>query len=82
MQVTIGKHAGKSLELLVLKEPGYVHWLVQQAASGPLLALKNEALKLMKKFDAKPFNQVCRGRTCNLGATRATVYGNSLAPYW
>ena len=82
MQVTIGKHAGKSLELLMIREPGYVQWLVQQATSGPLLALKNEALKLMKKFDAKPFNQVCHGRTCNLGATRATVYGNSLAPYW
>jgi hypothetical protein len=82
MQVTFGKHAGKSLELLMLREPGYIHWLVQQSATGPLLALKSEALKLMKRFDAKPFNQVCHSRTCKLGATRATVYGDNLVPYW
>ena len=82
MQVTIGKHADKSLELLMIREPGYIQWLRQQAASGPLLALKNEAMKLMKRFDSKPFNQVCHGRTCGVGAAKATVYGNSLTPYW
>ena len=82
MLVNFGKHAGKSLELLMIREPGYIHWLVQQAASGPLLALKKEAVALMKKFDAKPLNVVCHASTCKLGATRATVYGDSLAPYY
>jgi hypothetical protein len=82
MQVTFGKYAGTSLELLMLRAPEYIHWIVQQSATGALLELKSEALKLMKKFDAKPFNQVCHSRTCRLGATRATVYGDSLVPYW
>ena len=82
MQVTFGKHDGRSVEFLMLKEPGYVHWLIQESPSGALLAVKHHAQSLMKKFDAKPFHRACHGRNCTASATRATVYGTSLAPYW
>ena len=82
MQVTIGKHAGKSLEFLMIREPGYVHWLVQNASSGALFTLKEAAKDCMTKFDAKPMVHVCHASSCKLGAARASIYGNSLAPYW
>ncbi len=82
MQVAFGKHAGKSVELLMFKEPGYVHWLLQQSPSGALLVVQRHAHSLMKKFDAKPLHRQCHGHNCSALATRATVYGNSLAPYW
>ena len=59
MQVTLGKHAGKSVELLMLKEPGYIRWLLQQSPNGQLLEIKQHALALTKKFDAKPYQIVC-----------------------
>lgn len=82
MLVPVGKHKGKSVELLLLKESGYVQWLVQQNASGPLLALQAEAKRLIQKFDLKPFQMKCNGNNCSAPATRLSVYGNNISPYW
>lgn len=30
MQVAFGKHTGKSVELLVLKDPSYIRWILDQ----------------------------------------------------
>lgn len=82
MHVTVGKHAGKSVELLILKFPDYVHWLLKTSVSGPLLIVKTHIKTLIAKFDAKPLLRDCRGHNCNLKATRATVYGINLTPEW
>ena len=82
MLVPVGKHKGKSIELLVLKEPGYVHWLLQQSASSPLLAVQAEVKRLVQKFGTKPFQIKCNGNGCSAPATRLSVYGNNISPYW
>jgi hypothetical protein len=82
LQVTLGKYKGKSVELLVLKEPDYVNWLLAQNLSGPLLAVKKRAQSLIAQFDAKPVQKKCSAQTCGNLATRATVYSNNLSPYW
>jgi hypothetical protein len=82
MQVTVGKHKGKSVKLLVLKDPDYVHWLFGENVSGPLLAVKNQAQQLINRFDAKPIQKQCYSSNCSSSAIRATVYGNNISPYW
>lgn len=81
MNALVGMHKGKPMEELVLKEPAYVHWLLGQAPSGPLLTMKNEARRLIAKFDSKPYVVKCFER-CGRTGTRLSVYGDSIAPYW
>ncbi len=80
MNVTFGKHSGKSVEELVLKDPSYISWVLKQSASGAMLAVKNHAKTLIEKFDAKPFQLKCH--SCKANATWATVYMDNVAPYW
>jgi transcription elongation factor Elf1 len=80
MQVTFGKHSGKSVEALLLKEPAYIKWVLEQSPSGALLAVKNEAKRLIGKFDSRPYEVRCN--SCNQVATRATVYLDNLAAHW
>lgn len=83
MQITFGKHDGKSAELIVLRKPDYVYWLLQQHdATGRLLGLNKEAWRLLKIFDQKPFQCKCMGSNCSALATDITLYGNSFAPHW
>ncbi len=84
MIVSFGKHKGKSVGLLVLKEPDYVVWLLSKDdLSGAALAVKNEALRLITIYDAKPIQRHCYGRECSSQATRCTVYmTNVFTPMW
>jgi len=81
MNALVGKHQGKSMEQLVVKEPAYIHWLLAQSPTGGLLAMKNEAKRLIQIFDAKPYAVSCFNR-CGRPATRFSVYGNGIAPMW
>lgn len=83
MTVPFGKHKGKPVELLLLKEPDYVHWLFQQHdESASLLRLKEKARSLFRKFDQKPFQRTCMGSQCSALATGITFYESNLAPFW
>jgi hypothetical protein len=43
MVITFGEHKGKSVELIMLKEPSYVKWVLDQLnPPGALLPVKNE----------------------------------------
>jgi hypothetical protein len=54
LHIAFGKHAGKTVEVLVLKDPDYVHWILAQSEpSGPLARIRAEVLRLMAVFDAK-----------------------------
>lgn len=81
MIVSFGKHEGKSVELLVLKEPDYIKWVVGQEATGPLLAVQREANRLIRVFDSKPFVAKCLKCKRN-DATRVSLYQGKSDPYW
>lgn len=82
MQALVGIHKGKSMEEVVLKEPAYVHWLLGQTPTGPLLAMKSEAKHLVQKFDKKLYTTKCWGRNCTNTATRLSVYLDNIVPHW
>ena len=84
MQITFGKHKGKSVELVVLKDPAYIYWILQQTdhATGLLKKVIAEAWRLLHIFNQKPFRCKCMGQNCSTLATDITLYGNSLTPYW
>ena len=49
MLVTFGKHAGKSVGMLVLKYPDYIGRVVEEPDPGPALKrVKAEALRLQR----------------------------------
>ena len=82
MQVKFGKYEGKTVEELVLKDPGYILWCLKQQAVGPMLALQKHAKALIAKLDAKPIQKTCYGQRCSAPATRASVYGDNIGPMW
>ena len=84
MQVNFGKHRGKSVELLMLKQPDYIKWLLDQnAATGAMAAVRTYILQLITIFDAKPFvDKSCWASDCNNDATRFSVYFDNLKPFW
>lgn len=80
MDLHFGKYEGKTTQLLVLKEPQYVHWLLGSNPSGPLLAAKSQVIKHIAAFDAKPFTTRCFG--CKAPAVLCTVYDKTVSPMW
>lgn len=80
MNLHFGKYVGKTTQLLVLKEPQYVHWLLGENPSGPLLAAKSQIIKHIAAFDGKPLTTNCLG--CKSPACLCTVYDNAVSPMW
>lgn len=78
MIIQVGKHKGKSVEEIVLKEPDYARWVVQQNAGGPLLHVKDEVQRLVTIFDAKEFIKNCSGMDCSNGADCVSVYRDKI----
>lgn len=83
MKVNHGIHKNRSVEYLVLKEPGYINWLINTQITGPMLLVKNEAKRLISIFDNKPMIIRCQGNCCSSNATNITVYRDNLSPcHW
>lgn len=84
MILTVGKHRGKSVEEVVLKDPSYIAWMLSQADPSEALAQAcDEARQLIGTFNGKPFVKKCSGDGCDEMATRCTVYGPNVNPwYW
>lgn len=82
MLINFGEHKGKTAEEVLIKEPLYVQYALYKAATGPLLSLKNELLRLIKIFDNKPFTVTCK--TCEKLATRGSAYRRNPNPvfFW
>ena len=77
MTIQLGRHFGKSIELLVLKEGGYMHCLLLENNSSSHMALvQREACRLIRIFDAKPFIVGC-SENCGRVARRVTTYSGS-----
>ena len=80
MLVTFGKHQGKTVESLILKEPDYIKWVLEQASpSGGLARVQTEALRLIGIFDQKPITRDCMGHGCKRPAVRFTAYARNSA---
>lgn len=88
MDVPIGKHKGKHIGWVVLKDPSYVLWALEQSTpSGGLKAFVAEARRLIRIFNQKPFVKRCAGRhsrdtRCSKRATRPSVYLDNLDCSW
>jgi hypothetical protein len=79
MLITFGQHNGKSVELVILKHPEYVKWVLNQVnPKGPLVQIQNEMYRLLIIFDQKPFLTSCSGRDCTNPVTRTSVYKDNL----
>jgi hypothetical protein len=82
MKLTFGKHKGKSVEAVVLKEPEYALWILnQEAANEPLAHIKKEVRRLINVFDSKSFTCKCYG--CHFKtATKFSLAHPSPSAYW
>jgi hypothetical protein len=78
MRVTFGKHEGKTIGTLVLKEPDYVKWMLEQSnPNPPLRRIRPEAKRLIDIFDAKRILGLCSGYKCKRPAVMFTAYAGS-----
>lgn len=84
MNVGFCKHSDKSVAILVLKEPEYVAWVLNQPnPSGPLARVQAEVKRLIDIFDSKPIQKRCYGNSCSNVATQCSVYrDNVISPFW
>jgi hypothetical protein len=83
MLITFGQHSGKSVELVVLKNPAYVAWMLRvDHASGALAKVQRAAGRLLEIFDAKPILRSCCSPNCGNRATYCTVIRGAIGPYW
>lgn len=83
MDITFGKHTGKSSEILVLKHPEYIHWLLQQKNThGAMRTLQAEVRNLIQEFNGKAIKEKCWCSSCKSEVVRMSVYKEKLDPYW
>ncbi len=75
MIITFGKKKGVEVGKVLLKDPDYIAWALNQSNSGPMGALQTEAKRLIAKFGTKPLTTVCHG--CKGNATYFTAYANN-----
>lgn len=89
MKRGFGKHSDKSIEVLLLKDPDYVFWMLDlEDSAGSMARACAEASRLIAIFDEKPMLGTCAASlwerqvttaTCSSGAT--TVEGkDGVAP--
>lgn len=84
MRITSGRHKGKSLELIVLKDPEFI-WdlLSSEAKDEKQRRFRTEASRLVATFNRRAFCVRCVGRDCARLATRFTIYMSEVhAPWW
>ena len=68
--LTFGKHKGETIGKLILREPGYIKWMLEETdASGPMAKAAADARRLIKSFDHKALTVSCSGSRCQRPAT-------------
>jgi hypothetical protein len=82
MKIQHGKHIGKSIELVMLKDPNYIEWILNEPnPNGWLITVKREILRLIDLFDRKPFIRKCTGCKEKV-AIRASLCDDNPIPWW
>lgn len=69
------KHKGDKVGKVLLKDPDYIVWMLDQQGTGAMGAVQTEAKRLIAKLDAKPLTVSCHG--CKGQATYFTGYHNN-----
>lgn len=84
MYLKFGKYSDKSVEMVILKDPAYISWvLTERNPAGRLAIIKTEVQRLIRIFNAKPFLRNCQGRECTKPVTCISVYSDYVyAPMW
>jgi hypothetical protein len=84
MKALVGKHKEKEMGLVLLKDPGYIKWLLEAPGlNGALVVMREESERLIKEFDAKPYENTCSGPGCTAAATQISLHRDSPAPtFW
>ena len=78
VQITSGKHAGKTSQLLMLNHPDYAAWYMGEYPDAKLSVTLRQHIA---KLDGRPFVTSCQ--TCGKAATRATAYaGDCELMFW
>jgi len=70
MEFKSGKHAGKTTEEVLMKQPDFARWYVRNHPDSPHAKAFGQCAKA---FGEKPFTEKCQGK-CGNRATRATAY--------
>ena len=81
-KIPFGQFKNKTVKSLIMKELDYIAWILrQESPSGPLVALKDEIIRLIKIFDSKPLQRVCC--VCSAEAKYCAVAQKSVIdPIW
>jgi hypothetical protein len=80
MKFSSRKHAGRSVTLVMLLDPGYINWaLSMPRPSGEFIEIQPHIRRLAKMFDVKPYSCACSGPGCSQAPTRVSVYRESLS---
>lgn len=85
MLLTFGKYEGRTVDELVLKDPGNLLWMLAQPDPAPSMARAcEEARRLVAVFNSKPFLRDCTHRNCHERATVISVYQGNPRPlmFW
>jgi hypothetical protein len=83
MSIGFGKHADKSVALVVLRHPDYTMWvLANRCATGPLAVVRQRMIHLIHAFDERPILCNCSAPKCSNVATRGSVYRGRPFPRW
>lgn len=84
MRIASGRHKGKTLELVALKDPEYIWDLLLSKPRGARQErAQAKARALVETFDRRAFDVLCVGGGCERKATRCTVCKSSVdTPWW
>ena len=84
MIVSFGKHQGRSVEELVLREADYLVFGMWRESDSEwdILQVCKRASQLIAAFDGKPFVKPCSNPDCRRRVTRFTVYGPNIQPFF
>lgn len=81
MVINIGKFSGKTTESVLIKEPDYVQWtLDQNNAKDALQVIRKDFIRLMEIFDGKPIKKKCY--KCKEPAQKISFYQGNISPYF
>jgi hypothetical protein len=84
MRLCFGKHRGEALEVVFLRDPEYVRWILRLECRTTewMTWARQESFRLVGIFDSKPLLRSCEGHGCTNPATRGGVVLGSVAPRW
>jgi hypothetical protein len=83
VKIRFGKHIGEDTESVMLDDPEYVRWALNQTpTTDAFVLLVHEFEGLVEHFDSIPIVARCRGEHCGHIATCCTLHRGSATPHF